>query len=65
MNKIEKLKQIKELLISFYKNGLIIEGYQFFPYESENASKILQDILDGYSPFILKERLESELPHFS
>ena len=54
--KIFKLKQKKELLISFYKNGLIIEGYQFFPYESENASKILQDILDGYSPFILKER---------
>ena len=54
--KIFKLKQRKELLISFYKNGLIIEGYQFFPYQSENASKILQDILDGYSPFILKER---------
>ena len=54
--KIFKLKQKKELLISFYKNGLIIEGYQFFPYESESSQKIIQDIIDGYSPYILHER---------
>jgi hypothetical protein len=54
--KIFKLKHRKEILISFYKNGLIIEGYQFIPYESETSQKILQDIIDGYSPFILKER---------
>ena len=54
--KIFKLKQKKELLISFYKNGLIIEGYQFFPYESEPSQKIIQDIIDGYSPYILHER---------
>ena len=27
--KVFRLKQKKEILISFYKNGLIIEGYQF------------------------------------
>ena len=54
--KIFKLKQKKEILISFYKNGLIIEGYQFFPYESEPSQKIIQDIIDGYSPYILRER---------
>ena len=54
--KIFKLKQKKEILISFYKNGLIIEGYQFFPYESEQSQKIIQDIIDGYSPYILHER---------
>ena len=54
--KIFKLKHKKELLISFYKNGLIIEGYQFFPYESETSQKIIQDIIDGYSPYILHER---------
>ena len=54
--KIFKLKQKKEILISFYKNGLIIEGYQFFPYESEASQKIIQDIIDGYSPYILHER---------
>ena len=54
--KIFKLKQKKEILISFYKNGLIIEGYQFFPYESETSQKIIQDIIDGYSPYILHER---------
>ena len=54
--KIFKLKQKKEILISFYKNGLIIEGYQFFPYESETSQKIIQDIIDGYSPYILHDR---------
>ena len=54
--KIFKLKHKKEILISFYKNGLIIEGYQFFPYESEPSQKIIQDIIDGYSPYILHER---------
>ena len=54
--KIFKLKHKKEILISFYKNGLIIEGYQFFPYESETSQKIIQDIIDGYSPYILYER---------
>ena len=54
--KIFKLKHKKEILISFYKNGLIIEGYQFFPYESETSQKIIQDIIDGYSPYILHER---------
>jgi hypothetical protein len=59
--KIFKLKQKKEILISFYKNGLIIEGYQFFPYESEPSQKIIQDILDGYSPYILHERYPHEV----
>ena len=54
--KIFKLKHKKEILISFYKNGLIIEGYQFFPYESDASQKIIQDIIDGYSPYILHER---------
>ena len=50
------VKHKKEILISFYKNGLIIEGYQFFPYESDASQKIIQDIIDGYSPYILHER---------
>ena len=54
--KIFKLKHKKEILISFYKDGLIIEGYQFFPYESEESQKIIQDIIDGYSPYILHDR---------
>ena len=54
--KIFKLKHKKEIKISFYKNGLIIEGYQFFPYESDTSQKIIQDIIDGYSPYILHER---------
>lgn len=54
--KIFKMTQRKELQITFFQNGVIIEGYQFLPYSSSLAQKVLHDILDGYSPFILKER---------
>lgn len=54
--KVFKLVARKELQITFFKNGLVIEGYQFLPYSSVSAQKILQDIIDGYSPYILKER---------
>ena len=40
--KIFKLKQKKELLISFYKNGLIIEGYQFFLFYQINQIHFFQ-----------------------
>ena len=54
--KIFKLAHRKEIQITFFQNGLVIEGYQFFNYNSVPAQKILQDIIDGYSPYILKER---------
>lgn len=54
--KVFKLVSRKEIQITFFRNGLVIEGYQFLPYSSIPAQKILQDIIDGYSPYILKER---------
>lgn len=54
--KVFKLQPRKEISITFFKNGIVIEGYQFFSYSSTTGQKILQDIIDGYSPFILKER---------
>jgi len=61
-DKIFKLKQIKELKIYFFKNGLCIETYKFYDYNSSNCKKILQDILEGYIPFILKDDYPNGVP---
>ena len=36
-DKIFKLKQIKELKIVFYKNGMLIENYRFYEFSSEEG----------------------------
>jgi hypothetical protein len=55
-----KIKHLRiELKIFFFKNGLAIENYSFYEYGSKEAKKILKDILDGYTPYILK----SEYPN--
>jgi hypothetical protein len=54
-DKIFKLKQAKEIKIFFYKNGIIIEGFKFYTFNSIEAKRILHDILDGYSPYIMKK----------
>lgn len=53
-DKIFKLKRQKELKIFFYNNGIVIEGYKFYEYNSSEANRILHDILDGYTPYKLK-----------
>jgi hypothetical protein len=53
-DKIFRLKQQKELKIFFYQNGIIIDGYNFYEFSSKEANRILSDILDGYTPSILK-----------
>jgi hypothetical protein len=52
---IYKFKAQKELKIFFYKNGLVIETYQFYEYVTIGAKRILHDILDGYMPYILQK----------
>lgn len=54
-DKIFKLKQVKDVNIFFYKNGIIIEGFNFYTFNSIEAKRILHDILDGYSPYIMKQ----------
>lgn len=49
-----KLKFQKELKFFFYKDGLVIETYKFYNYNSIEAKRILHDILDGYIPYILQ-----------
>jgi hypothetical protein len=52
---IYKLKVQKELNIFFYKNGLVVETYNFYLYNTIEAKRILHDILDGYMPYILQK----------
>lgn len=51
-----KLKHRKEIKIGFYKNGIAIENFPFYEFNSIESQKILSDILDGYSPYILKSK---------
>jgi hypothetical protein len=56
-DKIFRLKHLrKEITFYFYKNGIAIDGYNFYDYKSTEAKKILRDILDGFSPYILKKQ---------
>jgi len=50
------------LMISFYKNGIVIEGFPFHPYHSKEAQAMLSDILDGYFPYDLKAKYPEGVP---
>jgi len=50
------------LEINFYKNGLMIQGYEFHPYYSREAQGVLSDLLDGYFPYDLKEKYPMGVP---
>jgi len=53
---VYKLKHRKEIKIGFYKNGIAIEHFPFYEYRSKESLQILSDILEGYSPFIFKDK---------
>jgi hypothetical protein len=59
---IYKLKQIKELKMVFYKNGVLIENYKFYEYVSQEGKQILNDIIDGYIPFIFLKDYPDGVP---
>lgn len=50
------------MLIFFFKNGLIIKGFPFYPYHSKEAQSVLSDILDGYFPYDLKKKYPEGVP---
>lgn len=56
LQNVYKLTHRKEIKIGFYKNGIAIENYPFYEYSSIESQKILSDILDGFTPYILKEK---------
>jgi len=59
---VNKFKKHDEFLIWFYKNGLILRGFPFYPYYSKEAQSVLSDILDGYFPYDLKKKYPEGVP---
>ena len=53
---MKEFKALDPVQIFFFKNGMIIKGFQFYPYYSKQAQSILSDILDGYFPYDLKKK---------
>jgi len=50
------LKKLDPLIIGFYKNGLVIEGFPFHLFSSKEGQHTLADILEGYFPYLLKKK---------
>lgn len=50
------------MLIFFFKNGLVVKGFPFYPYHSKDAQSVLSDILDGYFPYDLKKKYPEGVP---
>ena len=53
---MREFKKVDPVPIFFFKNGIIIKGFNFSPYYAKEAQSILSDILDGYFPFDLKTK---------
>mmetsp|Transcript_16067 Transcript_16067/g.27116 ORF Transcript_16067/g.27116 Transcript_16067/m.27116 type:complete len:92 (-) Transcript_16067:464-739(-) len=53
---MKEFKAIDPLPVFFFKNGIIIKGWPFYPYYSKQAQSVLSDILDGYFPYDLKKK---------
>ena len=42
--------------MAFYSNGIVIKGYNFFPYKGKESLRILSDLVDGYFPYVFKQK---------
>ena len=56
------LKSHSDVNIYLYQNGVRIEGYPFYEYESKQAQRVLGDILEGYFPYDLKQKYPEGVP---
>jgi len=61
-NGVVKLKMHDEFPIWFFKNGLVLKGFPFYPYYCKEAQSVLSDILDGYFPYDLKKMYPEGVP---
>ena len=59
---LHQFQKVDEVLIFFFKNGLVIKGFPFYPYYSKEAQSVLSDILDGYFPYDLKQKYPEGVP---
>jgi len=57
-----QFKKHDEFPIWFFKNGLVLKGFPFYPYYSKEAQSVLSDILDGYFPYDLKKLYPEGVP---
>ena len=57
-----KFEKQQEFPLWFFKNGLLLKGFPFYPYHSKEAQSVLSDILDGYFPYDLKEKFPNGVP---
>ena len=48
---IRQYKALSQVPITFYANGVQIEGFDFEGYETTKAQSLLSDIMDGYFPY--------------
>lgn len=56
MTELSKRKPREKIPIGFYKNGVLLKGFPFFPYGGSDAQNVILDILDGFSPSILRHQ---------
>ena len=59
---LHQFVKVDEHPIFFFKNGLIVKGFPFYPYHSKEAQSVLSDILDGYFPYDLKKKFPEGVP---
>mmetsp|Transcript_42407 Transcript_42407/g.111734 ORF Transcript_42407/g.111734 Transcript_42407/m.111734 type:complete len:391 (-) Transcript_42407:13-1185(-) len=41
--------------ICFFRDGLLVQGYPFWPYSADQARRVVSDIMDGYFPSVLQK----------
>jgi UBX domain-containing protein 11 len=59
---VHRFKAPDNVCITFFKNGLVLQGFPFRPYSSKEAQSLLSDILDGYFPYDLKKKYPDGVP---
>ena len=59
---VNKISKHDHFPIWFFKNGLVLKGFPFYPYYSKEAQSVLSDILDGYFPYDLKKKYPEGVP---
>ena len=53
---IHRIQEQKPIKVVFYKNGILLEGFPFYTYQSNSAISILSDIYEGFFPIQLKKK---------
>ena len=50
------ISEIERIKFTLYRNGILIEGYDFFDYGARQTAEIVVDIIEGYFPSIFEQR---------